>query len=893
MDREKDAMGGCHDGDSGEGWAKRQVEGTLLKAKAKRMSSSAKRGDLGTPMPVWKLEEGQGEAGPSLSHEDSCAAAGGSHHRERSKQHHRRGGASLVFPAAAGAAVSARKLGADLWGIQDVPVSRMSRRGARARHHREEQLGELSDLSSLCPHKLTQPPSDLRKHVAALMSQHRKSTDKNSHALEPVSPASYNSSMEVAACNQAITPSGSLDLKGRHGYSLKTSMELLRVLNRIWSLEEQHASSISLTKTLKLELEHAQQHIQELLREKQSDRHEIDVLMSQIMEDKVVRKSKEQERIKAAVQSVRDELEDERRLRRHSESLHRKLAKELSDVKSAFLKTLKDLEREKEAHNLLKDLCDEFAKGVREYEQEVRELKHKSEKTCERKCDRLVLHISEAWLDERLQMQLAEAQGDFSEKNTIIDRLTSEIETFLQARQVKKSTDDALVEDNMKGDYLHRHSLESIHLNAAIGAPQDAEDEDSVASDSHCFELELNVSAGANESHDTLKRTGCQSVERSEARKSIVKKKIMGFSERLKYQSSSSSQFRFGGYAQSCNGVDVQLMNGVQRIHHHNTSPSVKDGNRVDAAVPDDESLEDIHGIKIKQGSAQGSNNIMENTISEAEFGQVYDAHPRDVHKDDSCDALSWRHNSLPMGRKSTSGDYHSPSCLGQQWSYHRASSDLEMSECSSKMQHGAKENSLKAKLLKARLEGRHARLQSSRGSSVGPIFLREDKQVFVDLKKGLDTTEDRTNRIGHVCLLRLLLVCEKRETCKRTPASEGWLLFFRYPGDGRGFNRTGHVAPAINPASEGWLLFLRYLGDGRGFDRIGHVASAIKQEGHVGASFAARAGNQTRSASFATRADDQTRNASFAACTGDLALAPPSLVAPAISPPSISPCLL
>ena len=65
---------------------------------------------------------------------------------------------------------------------------------------------------------------------------------------------------QIAPYNAAVTPSSSIDLKGRigeTGYSLKTSTELLKVLNRIWGLEEQHASNMSLVKALKKELDHA------------------------------------------------------------------------------------------------------------------------------------------------------------------------------------------------------------------------------------------------------------------------------------------------------------------------------------------------------------------------------------------------------------------------------------------------------------------------------------------------------------------------------------------------------------------------------------------------------------------------------------------------------------
>ncbi|KAK8565747.1 hypothetical protein V6N13_020826 [Hibiscus sabdariffa] len=49
--------------------------------------------------------------------------------------------------------------------------------------------------------------------------------------------------------------------------------------------------------------------------------------------------------------------------------------------------------------------------------------------------ERLILHISEAWLDERMQMKLAQGQTDLAEKNLIIDKLSLDIEAFLEAKR--------------------------------------------------------------------------------------------------------------------------------------------------------------------------------------------------------------------------------------------------------------------------------------------------------------------------------------------------------------------------------------------------------------------------------------------------------------------------
>ncbi|BBH03423.1 hypothetical protein Prudu_014295 [Prunus dulcis] len=239
-------------------------------------------------------------------------------------------------------------------------------------HHLSKDKGlDLSDfLADNSPSSPDQPESasSLRRHIAASLMQHHRTIERNklnNHILQPVSPASYGSSMEVAPYDPAVTPSSSLDFKGRIGgshYNLKASTELLKVLNRIWSLEEQHTSNVALIKALKAELDHARVKIKELVRVRQADRHELDDLMKQIGEDKLVRKSKEQDRIHAAVQSVRDELEDERKLRKRSESLHRKLARELSELKSSLSNSVKELERERKSRKLLEDLCDEFAK---------------------------------------------------------------------------------------------------------------------------------------------------------------------------------------------------------------------------------------------------------------------------------------------------------------------------------------------------------------------------------------------------------------------------------------------------------------------------------------------------------------------------------------------------
>ncbi|KAK6137330.1 hypothetical protein DH2020_028934 [Rehmannia glutinosa] len=408
--------------------------------------------------------------------------------------------------------VSARKLAATLWELHHykllldkmhhgagVPLPRLRRLNHQQQLYKDKSGAEPVDPSPSSPDQadllspdkklavmlqliqfapkspVPESSSSLRRHVAAsLMQHHRPAERSNNHAIQPVSPASYGSSMEVTYPYQFRR----IKRKNREtSYSLRTSTELLKVLNRIWSLEEQHVSSMSLVKALKKELDHARSQIKVLVREQQADRHEMDELMKQVTEDKVVRKKKEQDRINAAIQSMRDELEDERKLRKRSESLHRKLARELYDVKTTLANVSNELENERRSRNLLEDLCDEFALGIRNYEKEMHGLRQKSDKDWTERGDRdqLILHVSESWLDERMQMKLQTG----GEKKSVVEKLRSEIEAFVRAKRNSGSKINTT---------FRRSSLESIPLNTAASAPRD--EDESGGSDSNCFELE-------------------------------------------------------------------------------------------------------------------------------------------------------------------------------------------------------------------------------------------------------------------------------------------------------------------------------------------------------------------------------------------------------------------
>ncbi|CAL4970180.1 unnamed protein product [Urochloa decumbens] len=612
-----------------------------------RLGRARRRAVPGTPAPSWKMED-----------EAPAAEAAGA--------------ATAVLARRSSA--SARQLGASLWEIHDV--AREGRRRTRTRGGRG--IAAVREGGGVV---LDQPQSlgGIGRHLADSSLKHHKLRQERSHRIQPFSPASFTSSVGESNVNRTISPTRSLDIMGRSmraGYGLQTSTELLKVLNRIWSLEEQHTANLSVVNGLKLELQQAQTHIQELMQERRRYRHEVSSLMRQLSENKLVRKNKDHGKIDTVVHSLQGELEDERRYRRHSEDLHRKLGKELSEIKSAFLKAVKNLEKEKKGNRLLEDLCDQFAMGIRNYEEELRVVKQRNVNNYELNFDKSVLHISEAWLDERMQMQNIAVKEDLAHGTTITERLSSEIEAFLLSKRAGSSKNN---EKHMNySTRLRRQSLESVHLNGATSAPQLAEDDDdSVASDLHCFELNMHEHAGPHRSDTSCVDVPKRRSEHGMAAEGSHVSSMPVYSQKDITRSSSS------------------------KLQHASKIPETN--LQSNARIAPAEEQNGTTSAQITRGSHNGSKKSNQ-----------------DVHHADCLGQESFDHFSRTslFCEGTTSGDLGNLGSPTRQLKYQSTSLDPEILECSPEQPVGVMENTLKAKLLQARLEGRHARLKASCGSS-------------------------------------------------------------------------------------------------------------------------------------------------------------------------------
>ncbi|CBI30346.3 unnamed protein product, partial [Vitis vinifera] len=435
----------------------------LQKYRFKRAILVGKRGGSSTPVPTWRLMNSRSPASAMRAMESPRSMGGG-----KAKQ----------------APVSARKLAATLWEMNEMPSPRAddekrSKREVRGR----ERVARSLHSGSLPPH-LSDPShspvseridrsgtSSYRRKTSSI-SQRLRLADHNVGVMDSFSSASL---MEIEIRSRGQTPSGStVGVRTRLkdvSNALTTSKELLKIISRIWGHEDQPSSSMSLISALHAELERARLHINQLIQEQRSDQSEINYLMKCFAEEKAAWKSKEQQVIEAAIESIAGELEVERKLRRRFESLNKKLGRELAETKTSLIKAVKELECEKRAREIMEQVCDELTQDVGEDKDEVEEIKRESAKVREEaEKEREILQLADVLREERAQSKISEAKYQFEEKNAVVEKLKNELEVFMRSKKAKEKGRGSLKHDNFK-DALDceedsaESDLHSIELN--------------------------------------------------------------------------------------------------------------------------------------------------------------------------------------------------------------------------------------------------------------------------------------------------------------------------------------------------------------------------------------------------------------------------------------------
>ncbi|KAL8501109.1 hypothetical protein ACS0TY_020611 [Phlomoides rotata] len=499
----------------------------------KRAFLVGKRVGSTTPVPKWKMMSSKS---PSMENDKAfkylAAVKGGDKAKELS--------------------ISARKLAATLWEIDGLPSPRVKREDVEI--VRKERILESSRLGStalVLSHLIRTPVSEIMDQPK--MPAHRRGASACSHKLltadsdlrSTKSPRNYMVEVDQiqnharSPCRQIVGTKNRL----KDVYNgLITSKELLKVMSRVCRLEEQNSTSLSLFSALKFELDRACIQVCKLIQEQRTKGSEIDNLLRRLEEEKMLWKLKEQDRIRRAITSIGEELEVERKLRKQTERLNKKLGRELAETKACLSKKSGEVESEKRAREILEQVCDELARGIGEDRAEVEEMKRRSAKVCEEvEKEREMLQLADVLREERVQMKLAEAKYQFEEKNEVVDKLRNELEAYLKSKKGEEQGDGSPNYDKIKEleKYLretlpnsYEHQDEKTDDVIAViedddddddddDDEEDEDEDDSGDSDLHSIVLNMDDLSKSFKWKNGSKRN---SVDKSKGRKSISEK---------------------------------------------------------------------------------------------------------------------------------------------------------------------------------------------------------------------------------------------------------------------------------------------------------------------------------------------------------------------------------
>ncbi|KAH7429328.1 hypothetical protein KP509_09G041900 [Ceratopteris richardii] len=292
--------------------------------------------------------------------------------------------------------------------------------------------------------RLSKPKSmSLAPSLMSLQHCRERFSNPPNHPDRPVEDSQTHRSVSPTLHEDGTKVSCSVNVVGsqsrlEEGSAL--SCELVKLLNQIWLLEQQHKESTSMVSSLRGELKKTKASIKELQSEQSSYDEDMEMLDKKLADERTALHGRAEEAVLAAIKPFKEELEVERKSKLKLESKYKKLSKEVNEVKRGLTKTMQELEREQKARELMEDVCDELAREIGEDKAQVEELKRQSAKYREEvEQERRMLQMAEVWREERVHMKLAEAKFELEEKNAALDTLRSELEAFLK---VKRSLED-------------------------------------------------------------------------------------------------------------------------------------------------------------------------------------------------------------------------------------------------------------------------------------------------------------------------------------------------------------------------------------------------------------------------------------------------------------------
>ncbi|KAL1562949.1 hypothetical protein AAHA92_05465 [Salvia divinorum] len=224
----------------------------------------------------------------------------------------------------------------------------------------------------------------------------------------------------------------------------KASDEVKQIFGQRKPNNEHRASSTKVISALEAELEKARARINDLETDRRSSKKKLEQFLHKLSDERAAWRSREHEKVRAIIDDMKADVSREKKNRQRLEIVNSKLVNDLADAKLSAKRYLQEYEKERKARALIEEVCDELAKEIGEDKAEVEALKRESMKLREEVDEeRKMLQMAEVWREERVQMKLVDAKVMLEEKYSQMNRLIADLEPFLNSRsdsqEIKKA----------------------------------------------------------------------------------------------------------------------------------------------------------------------------------------------------------------------------------------------------------------------------------------------------------------------------------------------------------------------------------------------------------------------------------------------------------------------
>ncbi|XP_038897756.1 uncharacterized protein LOC120085688 [Benincasa hispida] len=374
----------------------------------RKLAPSGRRSRPQTPLLKWKVEE--------------RVDGGGEEDQDEKKSESENGGKDLRQASGErDVIVSARKLAAGFWRFQKPEVSADGGRNG-LRRKQEQGIGFQPVAGHVRVPILRHHNNNIFSNETRDLLQGQPSSGMRNGVLCKLEPFFQfsNSVMEGAT---KWDPVGS-----------KISDERGHIYNQRELLDQQ-VSLVSVISSLEAELKQARVRILELETERHVSKKKLESFLRKVDEEKAVWRMREHEKVRVFIESIRTELNHERKNRRRVEHFNSKLVRELADAKSLVKQLMQDYEEERKERVLIEQVCEELAKEIGDDKAEIEASKRESARLREEvEGERKMLQLAEVWREERVQMKLVDAKVAVEEKYSQMNRLVADLENFLRLR---------------------------------------------------------------------------------------------------------------------------------------------------------------------------------------------------------------------------------------------------------------------------------------------------------------------------------------------------------------------------------------------------------------------------------------------------------------------------